>query len=52
MLKFSKESSFEVFQKFALEIVEGLKKEVTPFHAVDYCSKKLIKDGFKELNEK
>jgi aspartyl aminopeptidase len=52
MLKNSTDSLLEISKKYALEIIEGLNHSVTPFHAVDFCSKKLIDNGFKELNEK
>jgi aspartyl aminopeptidase len=52
MLKTSADSLLDISKKFALEIVEGLNHSVTPFHAVEYCSKKLVDSGFKELNEK
>jgi aspartyl aminopeptidase len=52
MLKNTTESLLEISKKFAIEIVEGLNQSVTPYHAVDYCSRKLVENGFKELNEK
>ncbi len=52
MLKNSKDSILEISKKFATEIIEGLNQSVTPFHAVEYCSKKLVQNGFEELNEK
>ena len=48
----SSESLLDISKKFAFEILEGLNQSITPFHAVEYCSNKLISSGFKELYEK
>jgi len=47
-----KNTPLEVAKKFAIEIIDGLNQSVTPYHAVEYCSRKLVENGFKELNEK
>jgi len=52
MLKNTSESLLELSRKFAKEIITGLNQSVTPFHAVDYCKKKLLDNNFSELNEK
>ncbi len=52
MLKSISNSLLENSRKFAKEIVEGLNQSVTPFHAVDYCKRKLKENNFTELNEK
>jgi aspartyl aminopeptidase len=51
-MKTSSNNLLELSRKFAKEIVDGLNKSVTPFHAVDYCKKKLLENDFRELNEK
>ena len=52
MMKTTSDSLLDLSKKFALEIVDGLNQSITPFHAVDYCRKKLIDNGFSELHEK
>jgi len=52
MMKTTSESLLEISRKFAKEIIEGLNQSVTPFHAVDYCRRKLLDNNFRELNEK
>jgi len=47
-----KESILDVSKLFAKEIIAGLNKSITPFHAVDYSKVKLIEKGFKEIQEK
>jgi aspartyl aminopeptidase len=47
-----KNELLDLSKKFGNEILEGLNQSVTPFHAVDYCRKKLLSNGFIELNEK
>lgn len=47
----STESLLEISKKYALELIEGLNKSVTPFHAVDYCRSTLLKSGFSEISE-
>ena len=52
MLKTGKDQILELSRKFAAEIVDGLNKSVTQFHAVDHCRNELLANGFKELTEK
>lgn len=42
----------EISKKFAKEVISGLNESVTPYHAVDYCRRKLIDSGFSEISEK
>lgn len=46
------ESILEISKKFAKQIVSGLNESVTPYHAVDYCRRKLMDNGFFEISEK
>jgi aspartyl aminopeptidase len=46
------ETILEISKKFAKEIVCGLNESVTPYHAVDYCRRKLVDNGFLEISEK
>lgn len=46
------ESILEISKKFAKEIINGLNESVTPYHAVDYCRRKLTENGFLEICEK
>ena len=52
MMKTTTDSILELGRKYAVDVIEGLNYSVTPFHAVDYCRRKLLENGFKELNEK
>lgn len=52
MMKKTSETLLETSKKFAKEIVDGLNKSVTHFHAVDYCKRRLLENDFSELNEK
>lgn len=52
LLKQSEDSLLKFSQKYAKSIVDGLNQSVTAFHAVDYCKKKLLDNGFNELREK
>jgi aspartyl aminopeptidase len=47
-----KESILEISKLFAKEIIVGLNKSITPFHAVDYSKGKLVEKGFQEIQEK
>ena len=47
-----KETILEVSKTFAKEIIAGLNKSITPFHAVEYSTGKLIEKGFLEIQEK
>ncbi len=47
-----KTNILEKSKKFATEIVEGLNHSVTQFHAVEYCTEKLVANGFTEINER
>ena len=42
----------EISRKYALELIEGLNRSVTPFHAVDYCRSSLLGSGFNEISER
>ncbi len=46
------ETILEISKKFAKEIIGGLNESVTPYHAVDYCRRKLVDNGFLELSER
>ena len=46
------ESLLEISKKYALELIEGLNRSVTPFHAVDYCRNTLLGSGFNEISER
>jgi hypothetical protein len=46
------ESLLEISKKYALELIEGLNRSVTPFHAVDYCRTTLLGSGFNEISER
>lgn len=46
------ENILDISKKFAKEIIEGLNASVTAYHAVDYCKKKLVDNGFMEICEK
>ena len=46
------ETLLEISKKYALELIEGLNKSVTPFHAVDYCKNALLGSGFNEISER
>lgn len=47
-----KKSILDISKIFAKEIVAGLNKSITPFHAVDYSKGRLIEKGFQEIQEK
>lgn len=47
-----KETILDISKVFAKEIIAGLNKSITPFHAVDYSKGKLMEKGFQEIQEK